>query len=594
MSELDKFYNSIIELDEVNQELKINEYSKKEGITKRTLNTGFKTYQKRLSKLAFQKKQNEDNLYFQNLFQIDNIQLPDNYILQNGYICYSDEKTNLYLTKIFGITSRIYTQNNTFWVLQRANKKTEIIDSREFTKSDKIACHFADKGEVLSPQKVQKVSHFVSEFLRINEHNITHRKGLVKTGWNDGEYCIPSNEKYLFLNEELKNRFGMVGTLNGQIEMLRELGKGKAFLLSLFSLASIFQGMLDLPLNYICHVGGLTGEGKSFAVKTAVSLFGRKDAHFYGKNFNATMNGLETYFEQMQDVPAWVDELESAKNLQEAIAMLYVYSEGTGKARAYVDSFGDIKERDTKNFRGNLFTTGEKSLWDVIQKVGQTKNKPLGLVRRSLDLDSVELWKNINRDKVGTLLNENQGLFIHDFIKDIDKNKIIEKYEIIAKKYNLNLDGKENLFYVLILTLDLLFEKKYIDLETHALQMNYIFDKISNAQKQLNEVQNSHTLFIEELLNYIALNRFKFRHLVDDSEIKGIEGRYKGGVLSISTTVCDELCDKYGFVRKQVFAKLHKEQILKNTTSKVVKVHTNVPVKCFNFVLPDLLDISYE
>ena len=588
------FFDSIIKLDEVNQELKINEYAKQSGATKRVIISSFKTYQKKLKRKKFEEKLKADNKFFQETFKIDNIQIPENYILKDGYICYSDEKTFLYLTKIFAITNRIYTKENTFWTLQKADNKSEIIDSREFVKSDKIAYHFADRGEVLSPQKIQKVSHFVSEFLRLNEHNIPHKKGLLKTGWQDGEYCLPSNEKHLFLNDELKSRFGSVGTLNGQIEMLRELSKGKAFMLSLFALSSVFHGILDLPLNYICHVGGLTGEGKSFSVKTAISLFGRKDAHKYGKNWNATINGLESYFEQMQDVPSWVDELESAKNLQEAVGALYIYSEGTGKARAYVDSYGDIKERNIKNFRGHLFTTGEKSLWDVIKTVGQSKNKPLGLVRRSLDLDSVELWKNIDKEKVGKLLNENQGHFINSFIELLKKENIVSLYNEKIKKYNLNLDGKENLFYIMILTLDLLLKYKYISYEIYALQMNFIYDEITNATKQLNAVQNSHTLFIEELLNYVALNRFKFRHLVDDSELKGIEGRYKGGVLSVSTTVCDELCDKYGFVRKQVFAKLFKEKTLKNTTSKVVKIHTNTPVKCFNFVLPDLIDISYE
>lgn len=588
-----EFYSKINSLSEIEQEQKINDFAKENKITKTTVLKGLKTFQKELQRKHFEDKLKADNRAFQELFKIDNIQIPANYTLKDGYICYEDDKTFLFLTKIFAITSRIYTKNNTFWTLQKANKKAEIVDSREFVKNDKIAYHFADKGEVLSPQKVQKVSHFISEFLRINEHNITHRRGLLKTGWHNNEFCLPNNEKYLFLNEDLKQRFGTVGKIDGQIQMLRELADGKAFILSLFSLASVFQGILDLPLNYICHVGGLTGEGKSFAVKTAISLFGKKEAHFYGKNWNATINGLESYFEQMQDVPAWVDELESAKNLQEAVGALYIYSEGTGKARAFVDGFGDIKERETKNFRGHLFTTGEKSLWDVIQKVGQSKNRPLGLVRRSLDLDSVELWQGIDRDKVGKLLNENQGHFINTFLEFISKeNDLKNDYDLITKKYDLNLDGKENLFYILILTLNILFKNNIIDEQAHARQMNYIFDEISNSIKLLNTVQNSHILFMEELQNYIANNRFKFKNLVDDSELKGVEGRYKNGILSITTTAASEICEKYGFVRKQVFAKLSKEGILENEAAKNVKIIKGANPKCFNFKID--LENRYE
>jgi len=286
----------------------------------------------------------------------------------------------------------------------------------------------------------------------------------------------------------------------------------------------------------------------------------------------------------MQDVPAWVDELESAKNLQEAVGALYIYSEGTGKARAYVDSFGDIKERETKNFRGHLFTTGEKSLWDVIQKVGQNKNRPLGLVRRSLDLDSVELWKNIDKEKVGKLLNENQGHFIYLFLEFLKKEKdLVGDYQKIAKKYNLNLDGKENLFYILILTLGLLYKNKIINENEYKTQKRYILDEIKNSIKLLNTVQNSHTLFIEELRNYVSANRYKYRYLVDDDELKSIEGRYKDDILSITSSICNEICDKYGFVKKQVFAKLFKEGILQNTTAKNVGIMKGSSPKCFNF-----------
>jgi len=587
-----EFYKSILNLPEVEQEKAISEFAKNNGVTKSVALKGFKTYQKELQRQEHRKRLERDNKAFQEMFKINNIHLPDNYTLKDGYICYQDDKTFLYLTKIFAITSRIYTKNNTFWTLERAKNKVEIIDSREFVKNDKIAYHFADKGEVLSPQKIQRVSHFISEFLRLNEHNIKHRRGLLKTGWNDGEFCLPSNSKYLFLNEELKERFGKVGTIDGQIKMLKELAQGKAFLLSLFSLASVFQGLLDLPLNYICHIGGLTGEGKSFSVKTAISLFGRKEAHHYGKNWNATINGLESYFEQMQDVPAWVDELESAKNLQEAVGALYIYSEGTGKARAYVDGFGEIRERETKNFRGHLFTTGEKSLWDVIQKVGQTKNRPLGLVRRSLDLDSVELWKGIDKEKVGKLLNNNQGHFITIFLEILKKEDVKKEFELIAKKYELNLDGKENLFYVLILTLNILRKNNIVTEKQYVKQINYIYDEIANSVKLLNTVQNSHIMFMEELSNYIANNRYKYRYLVDDSEIKSLEGRYKDGILSVATTVCSELCEKYGFVRKQVFAKLVKENILLNDTAKNVKIMKGANPKCFNFKIDLQMEIE--
>ena len=588
-----EFYKKIISLDEIEQEQEINIFAKDKKVTKTTVLKAFNSYKKTIQRKEFQKKLSDDNKSFQALFKMDSIKLPENYTLKDGYICYADDKTLLYLTKIFAITSRIYTKENTFWTLTKSNNKTEIIDSRDFVKNDRIAYYFADNGEVLSPQKVQKVSHFISEFLRINEHSISHRRGLIKTGWNNNEFCLPSNEKYLFLNEDLKDRFKKTGNLENQIRMLQELSNGKAFLLSLFSLSSVFQGILELPLNYICHIGGLTGEGKSFSVKTAVSLFGRKDAHKYGKNWNSTLNGLETYFDQMQDIPSWVDEVESAGNLQSVIQTLYTYSEGTGKGRARIDNNGNVVERETKTFRGNLFTTGEKSLWDIIQTVGKTKNRPLGLVRRSLDLDSVELWKGIDRNIVGNLLNDNQGHFIYLFINIIKKYDIKDRYNKIEYKYKLNLDGKENLFYILILTLELLFENNIIDDISYSNQMNFIFDEINNSNKLLQTVQDSHSLFIEELYNYISNNRFKYRNLVDDSELKGVEGIYQKGVLYIATSVCTDLCDKFGFVRKQIFSKLFESGILLNEKALNKKTIKGSNPRCFNFKL-DLENVIDE
>lgn len=586
---MQKFFAQIIDLPTAEQLEKLAEFAKDQKITLSALKASFTAFLKEKKKKAFQAKSAADTKYFQGLFKLENIILPANFQIQNGYFVYIDEKdAPLYLTKIFCISQKIYTNSNTYWLLDKADNKVEIIDSREFVKADKIAFHFADRGEVLSPQKLQKTSQFISEFLRLNEHSITSKKGFLKTGFHDGEYCLPGDNRYLFLNAELKERFGLVGTLQKQIEMMRELANGKVFLLSLFSLASVFQGLLPLPLNYICHIGGLTGEGKSFAVKTAISLFGRKDAHLYAKNWNATINGLEVYWEQMQDLPSWVDELESSKNIQETVSAMYMFSERTGKARAYVDGFGDIKERNTKSFRGHLFSTGEKSLWDVIQKVGQNKNKPLGLVRRSLDLDSVELWKGVDKKIVGDLLNANQGHFIFRFIEMIKDLDIESLYNEIAKKYKLEMDGKENLFYILILTLEILKNNKIIDERAHALQMNFIYDEITNANKQINQVQNSHELFFEELLNHVSLNRVRYRHLVDDSEIKGLEGRYKSGILSISSSVVTDLCDKYGFIRKQVLEKLVKDDRLEDIVSKNVKLMSGANPKCYNFRVPGL------
>ena len=256
----------------------------------------------------------------------------------------------------------------------------------------------------------------------------------------------------------------------------------------------------------------------------------------------------------MRDFPCWIEEMESAKSLLEAIQFLYMFSEKNGKSRAFVNNRGEIKEREQKNFRGGLFTTGEKNISDVIAMAGKTKNLPLGLIRRCLDLDSKDLWNKVDKRAISELIDNNHGCFVDVWLEHILSNKenIIKEYADILKKYK-SLDGKEYLFALLELVHNQLEKMEILDNDSLIL----IEDEYKRNLETKDDLKNFHINFMKDLMQFVALNRSKFvGSETENSNYISIMGRMKGDKLQISTSSFNEFASSIGILPKQVLEPL--------------------------------------
>jgi len=575
--DINRIFDEILELDFIHRDKSITAVAKKLGVSKTELKKQFNFF---IRQKSAEQRQNFFQTTFiekyKDLFDYTDFILPDGFYLQDGYLVYESEKQGSFvLCNFFIVYERIIAKNKAFFRMIDTKGKKSLASGRDLIKSDRLALFFADQGDIYDSKKANLITSFISEFLRLNEDIIRETKGLVETGWHDGKYYLPQIRQVEWLDNlpysKIEKRFKTKGELTGQIEMLKELAKGKAFVVSLFSLASTLNNLIDsVKMNYICHIGGLRGEGKSFVAKTAVSLFGVPDITVYGQNWNTTSNGVEAYLETMKDVLAWIDEMENATKNNDVISVMYGYSEGAGRTRAYTKD-GEVLQRDLKTFRGNMITTGEKGIDEVINSVASYRNKPLGITRRVLDLNVRGLWDGIDKEKVGDLLDKNYGLFIGYWIDYVEKNinLINEIFEYFKNEIKIRLDGKENLYFSLLTVLSLLQNLGVIDDEDYNRQYNIIVEMLEDEKELMEKTKDIKMQFIEILENFIVQNENRFYYDdVNNAEHNdmvarlGAYGKIDDKKVYILKTIFNELCDKYGFVKKQVIEELYFSNML--------------------------------
>ena len=576
----------------------LDQVSKVAKIPKNAIVKDFEAFIKEQKRVLSEKiKAKQLNKYKKIFDTIEDIELPQNYAVNNQFLEFylKEDMPPQIICKVFTIGTKILAKERAYFEIKKVEnnyQKTIIAPARDLTDSKKVALLFADTGEVFDSTKANLVTKFISEYMRINEEKIDTKIGRITTGWNKDIFYLPqlSNDCVWIDNpSQLEKSFTTKGTLNNQVEMLRELGKGKAFLLSLASLSSTLYDVIDtLNLNYTIHIGGLRGDGKSLGVKTAVSLYGVPNISQYGRNWNATLSGIETYVERFKSVPSWCDELEASKSIADVITFMYAFSEGVGRARAMVKD-GDVIDREVKTFKGILFSTGEKNIEEVISNMGKERNIPLGVTRRVLDLKVENLWNGIDKEKVGNLLDENHGIFISKWIEIInqDKDLIKQSFKDLHKQLGWNLEGKEKLFYLMLTVLRFLTKHKIINESIYALQVSHIKELVEKERIEMLKNKDIASAFLDHASNFIAQHaNFFIDEIISSPDMPNtIYGRINNNTIAITARVFREICQQNGLVQAQVIDALTRDNLLSKssdgTPSKTVVLYKGMRTRCY-------------
>ncbi len=584
--------------DDILENKTTEKIAKMVGVPKKVILDLYKNFKAQKKQEIIKKVRDKQVSNYKNIFKIiKNITFPKDFSINQQYLNYLFKEDVMPICKLFTINSKIMAKDRAYFEIKKIEsgyQKTIIASGRDLIENKRVAGLFADTGEIFDSLKANYVTKFISEYIRLNEENITTKIGKLETGWNKGTFYLPSlKNECVWLDKpaQLQNRFKTKGTLNNQLEMIKEMGKGKAFVLLLGSLISSLYGIVNEldKMNYTIHVGGLRGEGKSFGIKAAISLYGIPSTSHYGKNWQATLNGLETYWETMKCVPMWCDELESAKSISDVIQALYLFAEGTGKARAFVKE-DQILEREPKTFKGVLFSTGEKNINEIINKSSlEGKNKPLGLTRRVLDLNVNDLWNGIDKTKVGTLLDKNYGLFVAQWIDIIHQDKKIlqSSFNELETKLNWRLDGKENLFYGMLTVLRFLKKHNIIDDDIYNRQFKYINDLVSESKEEMNKTKDIGSAFLDTFASFIGQNINNFVTEFNNGEVNVVYGKISNSEVAVINNIVRDFCHKEGFVLTQVIEALTKDRnIILGTNSKTKPVQLLGGLKSRCFVFP--------
>jgi len=534
---------------------------------------------------------------------------------EHNILSFVTEHEAIRLCNIFVPTSKIISEINgkskthIKLLMRYKNQNVEIIESsRELTKSERLSNVFGDYGFIIDSPRASKISKYIADFMLDNQYKIKDEVGRLQTGWNKGVFFLPQREQdVVWLESDLKKAYIQKGTYNNQLLLLKELAKGKVFINVLGAFASTLFGIVN-PMNFFIHNGGLTEGGKSLAVKCALSFFGKPSR--MGNNWNATLNGLETYWEQNHSLPMWIDEMEVSSKVENIIEAVYEFTDGHGKTRAY-SADGEVKKRETKEFKGICFTTGEKSFSEV-QNLAKDRAKPRGVTRRVLDLNIKELWTNVDLEKVKNLLDANYGILGVNFIEYLELNSkaIKDDYSNQISFFNGLVDGeKSNQFGILKLTLEIMKRMDLVTEHEYDIQLANLkyFAKIESSNMKI--IKDTYTEFKERYTEFIMANREHFDFVSTFSTVgENLHSKtpfygkinLEKNTISVFKNEFQKWCGDNNFVKDQVLETLYEKKSLnvnkgrENYKDVAVRFDKTIKVYQFTNLFEDEVEIIYE
>ena len=486
----------------------------------------------------------------------------------------------------------------------------DIIESAsDFTKPVRVAEIFSKYSQILDSEKVKKVITYISDYTQLNKDFIAKDKGRLQTGWDKGTYYLPTREQNIvWLEPTLEHSYIKQGTQENELKLLKELAKGKVFINVLGAFASYLFGIVQ-PSNFFIHNGGLTGAGKSTAIKCALSFFGEPDK--IGNNWNATLNGLETYWEQNSCASMWLDEMEIVKNLDDLINSLYAFFDGRGKTRAYSRD-GEVKNRATKYFKGVCFSSGEKSIAEV-QNMATNRNKPRGLTRRAIDLNITGLWDGIDFKNVVNLYPYNNGNTGVKYIEHLERNqdRIKKMYKQDMEHFSKIISNMDKIqqFGLLKTVLNIMLEMKFIENSEYKLQLLFLEEFALNEEEKIDKIKDIYSEFKDAISEFVVSNKEHFTILNGNND--GYQSQdihhskiphygsvdFRDNKISILPNLFKQWCLDNNFVASQVIETLDANNALKKDkdnrlTSKISIEGQRIRAHVFMGMFDTTVDIS--
>lgn len=422
--------------------------------------------------------------------------------------------------------SRLQSVELAFYQKATADWTSGIIQTRETLANHNKIITLANYGVDIISSKAKKITEYLSETISFwrNYNRIPRWILHNRTGWiDDGANFILPNRAVdgheinpAAVNKQSFTSKGDYGAWKKYVaDMFNAINddwKGGAFLVT-------FGAALAAPLLRPCNVRsqqaqlrGSTGKGKTAQCKFAMSIYGAPEKLKH--TFDATRMALGKINEKYNDLPVFVDELQSAdKKLLEDMDKL-IYQKANEKSRERCEQTGNLKSTvaDVKNFS---IYTGEMA--------ALRENSNGGAYNRLLQLNNLQpLPPTINPRDLHIFVDNNHGFFGVDWI-----NYIIQHKKDIVKDFDANFETiKETVFsggiwsdswtstFAIILTA-LLHGLPLIDSTIDAEKIiqkfvSAVTQEVITSLPTINETKNG-TRALLDLQGYVAANPARFQ-----------------------------------------------------------------------------------
>jgi len=544
---------------------------------------------------------------------------PDHFEMSTDRLYYVDHLGNRRsLCKMFVISKYVYTEDpdkDDTYFLTFTNGKHLLVSSDIQSNYKALSKLFNRNREVLFDASAKMIQQYISDFWQENEARIPRVPMYENTGWNrEGFFQLPAittaknNAVYA---ADLERRFTPKGESAEQYAFVEEmLTQHRAGLLSVAGFAAPIVGLFNLERYSVVIYGG-PGSGKTKGCEIAVSQFGDPDRLIF--SMDSTKVGKEITFSLYRDLPIVLDEFNTAspdgkKLADAAIDTIYGFYQGKGRTRG---SSG-ITHRETKEFRGLVFLTSERSLESIFS--AKTNMRIGGAYRRALEfpvLDEEELW-TIDQAKesktqffarIHNHIRQHYGhvgtdWLIHITDKDVQERLAFAYDEALKNLIDDgfdNLKGTEKLIALLWAVMAEL--EIFLQVKENKILKNlhpYLKAITERQQRQIDEqITDEAERFRESLENFIAMHVTGFSGICDEKatmqQIFG-EVEYTDTLthVYIRAWAFKVFCNEFGFERDTLLPKLESKDLCRRHGGNVyfTKSIRNTKGSTYHFTLP--------
>lgn len=294
-----------------------------------------------------------------------------------------------------------------------------IADRLTLSHNGKIV-NLANKGLDVTSDSARFLVKYLNDMLTLNVDIIPIKKSTSKLGWS-GNNFIPYDGNIEFDGDDnFRKCFNSVkeeGDYNKWLAEMYNVRKNKVVrIIQDTSFASVLLKKLKKQ-SFVTMLWGTTGDGKTVAGMTAMSIWGNPEKG----NLMFTLNNTDNFYYRIadlfNDIPVFFDELQTYRG--DINKLIMNICEGIDRGKAKAD--GGVQSSNTWN---NAFImTGEQS--------ASSFNSDGGALNRLIEINSdgkiIE-----NGHKTVSVIKENYGFagkkFI-EYIKDFTKEELEGLYE---------------------------------------------------------------------------------------------------------------------------------------------------------------------
>lgn len=544
--------------------------------------------------------------------------IPDHFEPNLDRLCYEHMGNLRPLCKMFVISKYVYTEDpdkdDTYFLTFKDGKHL-LVSSDVQSNYKALSKLFNRNREVLFDESAKKIQQYISDFWQDNEANIPRVPMYENTGWNrDGFFQLPAitaGRNNAVYSSDLERRFTPNGESAEQYAFIEEmLTQHRAGLLTVAGFAAPIVGLFNLERYSVVIYGG-PGSGKTKGCEIAVSQYGDPDRLIF--SMDSTKVGKELTFSLYRDLPIVLDEFNTAspdgkKLADAAIDTIYGFYQGKGRTRAN----SGLTHRETKEFRGLVFLTSERSLESIFS--AKTNMRVGGAYRRALEfpvLDEGELW-SIDQEKesktqffsrIHNHIRQHYGHVGVDWLTHLSDKDVQERLafaydealkKLVAQGFG-NLKGTEKLIALLWAVMAEL--EIFLQVKDNAIVKNlkpYLTAITERQQRQIDEqITDEAERFQEALENFIAMHVTGFANICDEKttmqQIFG-EVEYSDSLTHVymRAWAFKVFCNEFGFERDTLLPKLETQNLCRRHGGQLYfnKSIRNTKGSTYHFALP--------